>query len=259
VYRKLFIVLVILLMLVNVPVYAEDEEVYTLKKGKVYEFKFRANLTLSDVVNIGFSDYVLYGYSNLTDYDSISSYGFYGTGTSRTFVSVFTMFVYNCSDSDVTMVITDGVITNYYEYDSPFSFVMYDASEEYFKITNTTDTSIKYRELQYNEYDGTITYRSSSETLKSGGSALYSGKGLLLLPVKTGNVQYNVTLEGVYEVNNYIRKGFFRVPPWILETDLGVIIRALLEQLSMLLPVGLVILSVFLLISLIRYIVRSYL
>ena len=210
-------------------------------------------------MTIGFSDHVLYGYSNVSNYDSLGSYSVYGTGTSRDFSSVYTMFVYNCSDSDVTMVITDGVISQYYEYDSPFAFVAYDASEEYFEVTNTTDSMIKYREFQYNEYDDSITYSAHIEWLYSGDGALYFGKGILMFPFNTGNVQYFLDIEGVYEVGNYIRKGFFLVPPWILGMDLAGIIQALLGQLSMLLPVGLVILSVFLLISLIRYIVRSFL
>jgi len=37
VYRKVFIVVLVLLMFVNVPVYAN--EVYNLEQGKVYRFK----------------------------------------------------------------------------------------------------------------------------------------------------------------------------------------------------------------------------
>lgn len=260
-YKKVFIVLVIFLMLINVcscvPAYAEEGGVYTLKRGKVYEFIFRKKGSTVEVV---FSDDVLRGIEYVYEYDNIRSYKSYGKSISwyDGYLND-TLFVYNVSGSDVTASVLQGELINLYEYDSPFSLVHYDASEGPIEFTNDTDQKIYYKEFSYNEYDNKITFSNSLKEIKSGEGILTFGKGVLLFPINTGNLQYYLTFEGVFEVRNYIRSSFFRVPPWILKTDLGGIIQALLDQLSMLLPVGLVILSVFLLISLAKYIVRSFL
>lgn len=258
-YRKVFIALVILLMLINVPVYAE-EGIYTLERGKIYVFTFPEN---NSTVEVNFSDNVLTGVEIVQQDDpgDLDIYNRYGTRRSWGIGYLHNvLYVYNVSDSDVTAVFADGSLVRRVDvYPSPVSLVAYDASEEPIEFTNITDEIIRYKEFSYNEYDNTITYDSSFKSLESGEGVLTFGKGVLLFPINTGNLQYYLSINGVYEVRNYIRKSFFRIPPWILETDLAGIIQALLEQLLMLLPVALVILSVFLLISLIRYIVRLYL
>ena len=260
-FKKFFSVLLVL-MLVNVhgcfPAYAEEEEVYTLKRGKVYEFRFRG---IAQTKDFYFSDDVLFGQDYVDDYYDLSAYQRYGRGF-RCYVGYVDniFFVYNVADKDVTLILESGILNELIEYDSPFSLVAYDASENYFEITNLTDENLYYTKFHYNEHDESLTYDKYSKKLESGETALYVDKGILLLEkINTGNVQYSVALEGDYEVNNYIRKSFFRIPPWILKTDLAGIIRVLLDQLSTLLPVGLVILSVFLLISLAKYIIRLFL
>lgn len=258
-YRKVFIVLVVLLMLVNIPVYAEEEEeVYTLKRGKIYVFRFREN---NDSVEVVFSDDVLTGVQIINEYNELDTYNRYGKSRSWKIGYLHDyLHVYNVSDSDVTARFSgSGRPIEVVEYEPPFSLLHYDASEEPIEFINRTEETICYNRFEYNEFGGSIAFNNSIKSLDSGKGVLTFGKGAFLFPISAGNVQYYLDIQGVYEVRNYIRKSFFRIPPWILKTDLAGIIRALLGQLSMLLPVGLVILSVFLLISLIRYIVRSFL
>lgn len=248
-YRKVFIVVLVLLMFVNVPVYANNE-VYTLEQGKVYRFKNGGKPFEAE-----FSDYVLSGSTVVSSgYTNVYHYSY---SDNMWFTKADYPFVYNCNNKTVTMTVYEGNITEVDVFASPFSIVMYDGSETDFKMTNNTEYGISYKRFEYNEVSDSLDNPSGTETLYTSGT--YTGRGVILLPVNINELQDTITFEGDYEAYNYIRLGFFQGPPWILKTDLAGIIRAFLEQLSMVLPVALVILSVFLLISLAKYIVRSFL
>ena len=252
-FRKLFSVLVILLMFIaascNVPAYAEDEGVFTLEPCKLYLF----NKTGS--VKAEFSKNVLCGgVISSTPYDNVLYYHYWSTINVG---STGKLFVYNCNDESVTMDVIEGTINGFEVVDYPISIVMYDASEMDFKMINNTDSRIRYKRFNYNEVADRLDDKSGTDWLYD--SATLTGRGALLFLVDINDLEDNITFEGEYEVSDYVRKGFFQGPPWILKMDLAGMIRALLDQLSMLLPVGLVILSAFLLISLMRYIVRSFL
>jgi hypothetical protein len=227
-----------------IPVYAEDNEVYTLEPGKVYKFE---NVSGENLV-AEFSDYVLYN-NTYNYYNKINSYNlvnYINHSSSHT-------NVYNCNNKSVTMTITGGEISEVTVYGSLFSLVMYDGTETEFKIINNIDDSVNCRKFEYNESDNSF----EASGLNIQGSRTLTGKGFLLF--KLDDEYYNTTFNGVYEVSNYIRSGFFWAPPWIFRMDLAGMIRVLLDQLSMLLPVGLLILSVFLLASFLIYMVRSFL
>jgi len=254
VHKKVFIALVILLMLIiakcNVPVYAEDDEVYILEPGKVYRFKNSEN------VRAVFSDYVLCGATiSGNEYYKATYYRYWD---SVKVSSLGILFVYNCNNKPVTMTVVEkkGRISEVQVYEPSLSLVMYDGRETEFKVTNNNEGSIEYRNFEYNEISDSLDNPDWSDWLYT--SLTLTGRGVLLFPYNINDLEDNITIEGDYEVSEYVRLGFFQGPPWILKTDLTGMIQALLDQLSMLLPVGLVILSAFLLISLIMYIVRLF-
>lgn len=254
-YKRLIIVLLVFLMFVNVPVYAN--EIYTIKQGKVYTITIDQNYSNLDVI---FSDNVLYGFRNLNYYDDLTTYDSYGISSNRT-LDVFDkfMFVYNLSDSDVIMTLNDGGITNIREYESPFGLVMYDGTNTVLEVTNNTSGYIDYKMLNYNDINGSISFDKYNYSIAGGSTKEIEGKGVLIFELDGGNLKDILTISGVYEVGDFVRYGFFQRVPWILEMDLMGIIRVFLEQLSMLLPVGLIVLSAFLLINLLRYTMRFFL
>lgn len=257
-YKKVFFLLLILTILISVPVYAEDENVYTLESGKIYTFRF--NYDYSDDVDLDFSDNVIYGINRFDDYADLTEYRYYGSsriegvGSTNNF-----MFVYNWSDSEVYMTLNDGEIASVTEHSSPFTLVMFDGGEEGFEFINVSDGVIEYKRHYYNEDDGSIDYSTGYKSIHSGNSVTYEGKGILMFDFPTGDVLYNMDFNGVYEVGDYISEDFFLMPPWILVMDLAGLLGAFWNQLLTLLPVGLVILSVFLLISLLIYTMRLFL
>jgi hypothetical protein len=233
-------------------VYAEGVEAYTLEPGKVYVFRKSSDGTLT----VGFSDLVLcgtsvasYGYGDLVRYTSYVNY----SSASKNYT-----YVYNVNDKEVTMTVTEGTIISVDVYESVFSLVMYDATETNFQITNIADSVVYCRRFEYNENDGSLNLSPSNViVLKSGETDTYTGKGIIV--TRESNLEERLYIDGFYEVYDTINLGFFHVPPWILRMDLAGMIRVLLDQLSMLLPVALLILSVFLLVSFLIYMVRSFL
>lgn len=249
--RKFFCLLLILLMFMskcNVPVYAEDYESYTLEPGKVYRFKKVKGETFTAV----FSDYLLIsswtqsgGYTDKSRY----RYNNYFTNSGDIYVNV-----YNTSNKSVAMTMTEGTTIEVDVFDSPFSLVMYDGTETRLQITKNVDDFISFKRFLYNESDHSFDYLG--EYLGIGDGRNLQGKGFLVF---TSSKLQDVTFEGVYGFVDYISEYFFQAPPWILRMDLAGMIRVLLDQLSMLLPVALVILSVFLLVSLLIYTIHLFL
>jgi hypothetical protein len=234
-------------------VYAEGVEAYTLEPGKVYAFRKSSDGKLT----VGFSDLVLrgtslvsYEYGDLGRYTSYVNY----SSTSKDYT-----YVYNVNDKEVTMTVTEGTIISVDVYESVFSLVMYDATETNFQITNIGDnTGVYYRRFEYNENDGSLNLSPSNViVLFSGETDTYTGKGIIV--TKESNLEERLYIDGFYEVYDTINLGFFHVPPWILRMDLAGLLGAFWNQLLTLLPVGLVILSVFLLASLLIYTVRLFL
>ena len=157
------------------------------------------------------------------------------------------------------MNITEGTITEVTAYDSTFSLVMYDGTDTEFKITNNTDSYTSYTVYEYNEFDHSYEGSGTYRVIDENESETFTGMGFLVFG--SSRLQYT-TFQGVYEISDYIRSDFFQVPPpWILKKmmNLTELLGAFWNQLSTLLPVGLVILSVFLLVSLLIYTVRSFL
>lgn len=231
-------------------IYAKGAEVYTLEPGKVYVFRKNSGETLT----VGFSDLVLRGISAASyEYGDIMRYTSYVNYSSHTSKSY--LYVYNVNDKEVTMTVTEGTIISDDVYDSDFSLVMYDATETNFQITSIVDY-VYYKRFEYNENDGSLNW-SPIEVINSGETDTYTGKGIVV--TRKHNLEGRLYIDGFYEVFNTISLGFFQVPPWILRMDLAGMTRVLLDQLSMLLPVALVILSVFLLISLAIYTIRLFL
>ncbi len=254
--RKFFCLLLILLMFMSVfscctPVYAEDYESYTLEPGKVYGFKFDY---LKDV-DLVFSDNVLYGIGY--NYDSLRTYDSYGNSYSGKINMPYAMFVYNCFDSEINMTVNEGEIMDS-GISSPFTLVMFDASEEVFEIKNISGVILDYKVHYYNEDTGSIDFNTGTKRL-SGGPETLEGKGVLMFEFTEDELPYKLELNGAYEVGDYISEDFFPVPPWILRMDLTGTIRVLLAQLSTLLPAALVVLSIFLLASFLIYIVHLFL
>ena len=249
--RKFFCFLLILLMFMskcNVPVYAEDYESYTLEPGKIYRFKKVKGETLTAEL----SDYVLISsWSQAGGYTGKSIYRYknYVTNSGNIYVNV-----YNTSNKSVAMTMTEGTITEVDVLDSPFSLVMYDGTETRLKITKNVDDFITFKRFLYNESDHSFNYYGDYVEIDDGRNL--KGKGFIVF---TSSSLQDVTFEGVYGFVDYISEYFFQTPPWILRMDLAGMIRVLLDQLSMLLPAGLVILSVFLLISLLIYTIHLFL
>ena len=246
--RKFFCLLLILLMFINlqscVPVYAEDYESYTLEPGKIYRFKKVKGQTLT----AEFSDYVLISsWNQAGGYTDKSFYRYKNNVTNSGDVYVN---VYNTSNKSVVMTMTEGTTTEVAVFNSPFSLVMYDGTETSLQIINNGDNSVTFKRYTYNESDYSFDYLGNYLGIGVGKSRTLSGKGFIVF---TSSSLQDVTFEGVYGFVDYISEYFFHTPPWILRMDLAGMIRVLLDQLSMLLPVGLVILSVFLLISLLLY------
>jgi hypothetical protein len=155
------------------------------------------------------------------------------------------------------MNITEGTITGITVFDSLFSLVMYDGTDTEFKITNNTDSYVEAKQFEYDESDR--SFDASGDYFAISDTKTFTGVGFILFGFPIDDLPYNLEFNGVYEISNYVGSGFFPVPPWILRMDLAGMIRVLLDQLSMLLPAGLVVLSVFLLVSLLIYTVRSFL
>lgn len=253
--RKFFCLLLILLMFMSVfscctPVYAEDNEVYTLEPGKVYKFQKAADENLV----AEFSDYVLYN-NTYNYYNKVNSYQYVNNinnGSSHT-------NVYNCNNKSVIMTITGGTITEVDDFESLFSLVMYDATETDFQMINNIDDYVYFNRYDYNESDH--SFDASGNFSVFGGSRTLTGKkGFLLF--RANDKFNNTTFNGVYEISNYVESDFFQVPPpWILKKmmNLTELLGAFLKQLKTLLPVALVMLSVFLLTSFLIYTVRLFL
>jgi hypothetical protein len=297
--RKFFCLLLILLMFMSVPVYAEDyelytsdeedfisfpvyadddddgynlqedlnfidflaytegQQVYTLEPGKVYRIEF--NYLENEYADLDFSDNVVYGFSTVYGATAFDLYKYYGNSYNGSVSDGKRMFVYNWSESEINMTLNDGEIKKIVTYSPLFTLVMFDGSEEVLEMINTYVTTVNYRVHYYNEDDGSIDYVSDMNHLYKGQSRIFEGKGLLMFGHPVDTMLNRVDFNGVYEVGYYISEDFFQVPPWILRMDLAGMIRVLLDQLSMLLPVALVILSVFLLVSFLIYMVRSFL
>lgn len=234
------------------PVYAEDNEVYTIEPGEVYKF---GTVGYIDVV---FSDNVLHGVGTGYALDDLYTYDSYGNSYSGNLSVNNALYVYNCSYSDIYVTLNEGEIWAFSEYSSPFTLVMFDASKEVFEMKNISGLSLRYKVHYYNEDTGSIDFNTGTSVLGSGTKTL-EGRGVLMFEFSEDDLPYKLELNGAYEVGDYISEDFFPLPPWILRMDLAGMIRVLLDQLSMLLPVALVILSVFLLVSLLIYMVRSFL
>lgn len=271
-FRKFFSVLLVLI-LAGAPVYAEEEQDYsvvypereifldaedfrTLQPGVVYQFYS----LVGKPFEIEFSDCVLWGgtfYSNGYKDVSIFEYSDYVEALPE---DGYRIFVYNIHDREVSMRIPDKPddFRGAYFNSNPLNLVTYNGYETPFQVSNNTDDrAISYKQF---EYDGAGGYvEGVYETMAPGEVHSYIGKGFLLFSLYMDDLENSVTCEGVYKLTDYIDADFFRVPPWILEMDLTGVIRGYLEQLSMLLPVGLVILSAFLVISLMRFIMRLFL
>jgi hypothetical protein len=248
--RKFFCLLLILLMFMSVPVYAEDYESYTLEPGKVYKFQ---RLSSGGNLVAEFSDYVLYndtynGYNKANYYEYVNYVDNHSSHTN----------IYNVNNKSVIMIITGGTISEVTDYDSFFSLVMYDGTETEFKIINNIDDSVNCKQFEYNESDH--SFEASGTNISINGSRTLTGRGFLLF--KADDKYHNTTFNGVYEVSNYIESDFFQVPPpWILKKmmNLTELLGVFWNQLLTLLPVALLILSVFLLISLAIYTIRLFL
>lgn len=251
-FRKLFSVLLVLLMFINVPVYAQDE--YTLKPGKVYRFEF----DLYNRLDVDLSGDVLFYFSSTESYDELYKYANYGNSYESDLNIEKYMYVYNVSDSNVNLIINEGEIVGVNEYSSPFVMVMFDGSETVFELTNNSDGWENYK-IFYYQGDGSLIFDSVTDIIGPGCSEQFDGIGALLLEVAGGSFEDVFTLNGVYEVGDYIRGGFFPVPPWILGMDLAGLLEAFWNQLQTLLPAALIVLSASLLISLAKYIVRLFL
>lgn len=231
------------------PVYAEDYESYTLEPGKVYRFQKASGENLV----AEFSDYVLYN-NTYNYYNKVNSYEYVNNiNNSSSHTNV-----YNCNNKSVIMTITGGTITEVDDFESLFSLVMYDATETDFQMINNIDDHVYFKRFEYNESDN--SFDASGDFLMIEGSRTLTGAGVLLF--KADDEFQNTTFNGVYEISNYIESDFFQVPPpWILKKmmNLTELLGAFLKQLKTLLPVAFLILSVFLLISLLIYTVRSFL
>jgi hypothetical protein len=235
-----------------VPVYAaEGQEVYTLEPGNVYGFRF----DWSNDVDLVFSDNVLYGTG--TNYKSFYTYDFYGNSYSGQITIPYYMYVYNCFDSEINMTINEGEIKGVTEYSSPFTSIMFDASEEVFEMKNISGVILRYKVHYYNEDTGSIDINTGTTVLS--GTKTLEGRGVLMFEFPEDDLPYKLELNGAYEVGDYISEDFFPSPPWILRMDLAGILRVLLDQLSMLLPVALVVLSIFLVVNFLIYIVHLFL
>ena len=247
-FKKFSCFLLILLMFISVPVYAEDNEVYTLGPGEVYRFRFMKP------VDLVFSDNVLYGTG--TSSNKLYTYDSYGNSYNGSPTGL-AIYVYNCSYSEINITLNEGEITAADKYYSPFTLVMFDASEEVFEMKNISDVYLRYKVHYYNEDTGSIDFNTGTSVFN--GTKTLEGKGVLMFEFTEDDLPYKLELNGAYEVGDYISEDFFPSPPWILRMDLAGMIRVLLDQLSMLLPVGLVVLSVFLAISLLLYTMRLFL
>lgn len=248
-FKKVLVVvgLVAFLVFVSGPVYATGS--YTFLQGKVYAVEIEG-----DVLDVTFSDNVLFGDYLTNEIGALNAYDTYGMSYVRPWYSSSRyLLVYNISDSDVIMTLNDGAIANVDGYDSPFSLVMFDGSGSAFEVRNLTDDYISYKLLNYNEDDGCITIGASLASIGRGASEYFEGKGVFLFKVARSDLENTLTFEGVYEVSDVVRYDFFVNPPWILRMDLAGIIRVFWEELSILLPVGLVVLSMWLLTRLVKY------
>lgn len=234
--------------------YTEGQQVYTLEPGKVFRFRFDY---MKDI-DLVFSDNVLYGIG--INYDKLSTYDSYGNSYSGDITMPFSMYVYNCFDSEINITLNEGEIMDVTEYYSPFTLVMFDASEEVFKMKNISGVILPYKVHYYNEDDGSININTGTPVLS--GTKTLEGKGVLMFEFSEDDLPYKLELNGVYEISEYVESDFFQVPPpWILKKmmNLTELLGAFLKQLKTLLPVALVMLSVFLLISLLIYTVRLFL
>lgn len=258
-FSKVLVVLLALLMSINVPVYAE--KIYTLKAGNIYKIELDLDYPYVDVV---FSDNVLHGdysYVNTDIYDWLYIYDIYEKryqGDVDTFNRF--LYVYNISDSDVIMTKNDGVIKSIKEYQSPFGLVMYDATNTEFEVEYVGNRDASYYMLIYDENDRSLRFSHSSYYIAPGDIKKFEGKGVLIFDLYYRDVFEDVMqMNGDYKMGNNIEYNYFYKVPWKLGIDLNGIIQILWEQLKMLLPAGLVVLSIMLIMYLTRYVVRLFL
>lgn len=262
-FSKVLVVLLTLLMFMNVPVYtAHAEETYTLRPGKVYVVRLYTNYDYADLV---FSDNVLCRYGSTdTGYDGLSTYYDYVTRYYHDKLNYYDrVYVYNVSGSDVIMTLDNGEIRNISERQSPFYAVMYDGTETEFEMEYIGNNAIYYKKFYFDNDAGLLRFDKTYFVMDPGAVREFDGKGVLI--IRKAYYDQDLELEdvlrmnGVYEVGDHFRYDFFYRAPWILGMDLMGIMEVFWEQLSMLLPVGLIVLSVPLLIYLTRYTVRLFL
>ena len=136
---------------------------------------------------------------------------------------------------------------------------MYDGTNTEFKVEYTGDRDANYYILNYDEKAGLLRFNNSMYYIGPGDLKKFEGKGVLIFDLYYRDVFEDVMqMNGVYKVGNNIEYNFFSKVPWILGMDLTGIIKILWEQLKMLLPAGLVVLSILLIMYLTRYVVRLF-
>lgn len=254
-FKKVFFVFVAILIFLTVPVYAD--EVYTIEPGKTYKIWFDEN---DPFIDVEFSDNILFGFRSLNWFSELNTYDTYGMSFADDVGTRLNFFMYNFTDSDVTLTINNGVVKSFLDFGVNFTAVPYDGARTPFEFTNTHvyEYDIKYKLLNYND-EGIFDLDNTLYRLDFGETQSFDGRGVLFIQLDPSRHETDYTFEGVYEVGSFVRSDFFQMPPWILGMDLSGILGACLVILPKLLLVGLVVLSVFLLINLAKYMVRLFL
>lgn len=255
-FKKVFFVFVAMLIFLTVPVYADD--VYTLQPGKIYKVYFNSD---TPFVDVEFSDNVLFGFRKLNYYYDLASYDRYGMSYAKDVGDQLNLLIYNITDSPVTLTVNNGEVRSFLDYGSnDFTVVPFDGTRTPLEVTNTHEYEFEldYKLLTYND-DGSLDFDSNEYGIDFGETQSFDGRGVLIIDLSKNRYEIDYTLKGVYELGDYFRSDFFQMPPWILGMDLSGILGAFLENLPKLLQAGLVVLSVFLLINLARYMVRLFL
>ena len=256
-FKKVFFVFVAMLIFLSVPVYAEDT--YTLQPGHLYEFRIDQECRF---VDIDFSDNVLYFPSRNVLYYDLTWYNYYGTSFAGDTVERKYLYVFNINDTPVSLTLNDGIISSVFDFPEQYVFtvVPFDGTRTPLEFINSHkyQLDIAYRILHYND-DGTFNLDSQEYSVGYGQTQIIDGKGVLIVDGSLGNYEIDYSFEGVYEVGHSVRSDFFQKPPWILAMNLNGILGGFLEILPKLLQAGLVVLSVFLLINLARYMVHLFL
>lgn len=255
-FRKALILVLILLVFMGGPVYAS--QTYTLEPGKVYAFEL--DWDVHSFLDVVFSDNVLCGLDNYDFYyDDLDHYDFYGKTLARE-VDRWDkfLFVYNPTRSNVTMTVNYNHIEIVDSYDSVFGIVMFDGSESPVEITNISESSRWGILISYDEDSGLLSF-GELELFLSNFRNKFDGKGALIIELEGEELKDFLSINGIHEFSDYIRHDFFPRAPWTLVMDFGTLLEVFWGQLRMLLPAGLIVLLVFLLISLTRYIVRLFL